>query len=77
MEATLVETPYQPTQEEIDRLQSELDKLLSKKKEDLVEDQIVEEIQESEMSEGVNEESETRQINCLSYSPRNVSNTEN
>ncbi len=77
MEATLVETPYKPTQEEIDRLQSELDKLLSKKKEDLVEDQILEEIQESEMSEGVNEESETRQINRLSYSPRNASNTEN
>jgi len=76
LEATIVEEPYKPTQEEIDRLQTELDKLLSKKLE-TTEEVIEDSIMEDEISEENNEEPKVQQINRLSYSPRNVSNTEN
>jgi hypothetical protein len=76
LEATIVEEPYKPTQEEIDRLQTELDKLLSKKLE-TTEEVIEDSIMEDEISEENNEEPKVQQINRLSYSPRNASNTEN
>ena len=76
LEATIVEEPYKPTQEEIDRLQAELDKLLSKKL-DTTEEVIEESVVEDEVSEEKNEETQVRQINRLTYSPRNGSNTEN
>jgi hypothetical protein len=76
LEATIVEEPYKPTQEEIDRLQAELDKLLSKKLE-TTEEVIEESVVEDELSEENNEEPQVRQINRLTYSPRNDSNTEN
>jgi hypothetical protein len=76
LEATIVEEPYKPTQEEIDRLQTELDKLLSNKLE-TTEEVIEDSIMEDEISEENNEEPKVQQINRLSYSPRNASNTEN
>lgn len=76
LEATIVEEPYKPTQEEIDRLQIEMDKLLSKKLE-TTEEVIQDSIMEDEISEENNEEPKVQQINRLSYSPRNASNTEN
>jgi hypothetical protein len=77
LEATIVEEPYKPTQEEIDRLQAELDKLLSKKVETTTEELVEESVEEDEVSEENNEEPQVRQINRLTYSPRNASNTEN
>lgn len=77
MEATIVEEPYKPSQEELDRLQAELDRLLSKKVDNTTEEVIEEVPQEDEISEENTEEQQVRQINRLTYSPRNASNTEN
>lgn len=77
MEATIVEDPYKPSQEELDRLQAELDRLLSKKVDNTSEEVIEEVPQENEISEENIEEQQVRQINRLTYSPRNASNTEN
>jgi hypothetical protein len=60
---------YRPTQEDLDRLQAEIDRLLSLNK-DKEQEEVKEEVEVPEVIE-------ERKINRLTYSPRNADNTEN
>lgn len=69
LEATIVEEPYRPSEDELNRLHIELDRLS--------EGTVDSKIQEEEISEENTEELKVRQINRLTYTPRNDSNREN
>ena len=75
LEATIVEEPYRPSQDELNRLHVELDRLLNSR-DTKTEETIEEVIQKDETSEENTEELKVRQINRLTYTPRNDSNRE-
>ena len=76
LESTIVEEPYRPSQDELNRLQVELDRLLNSRVDTKTEETIEEVTQEDEISEENTEELKVRQINRLTYTPRNDSNRE-
>lgn len=75
LEATIVEEPYRPSQDELNRLHVELNRLLNSR-DTKTEETIEEVIQKDETSEENTEELKVRQINRLTYTPRNDSNRE-